>query len=186
MSDPKIFIRPSPQVFFIRQYGMAALAALILVIGGLYLLLTASGPDFQFLSGSIPVMQVVIGLWAVAVILVSIGLIHTKMHQRVYLALMEEELVYEFGIFNHHTITVPFHMITDSQISNSWTDRLLHVSTLQVNTSGGPGYEILAVDFPASEIIRLHTELLKLVNELPTSLPDNLAKEGGSPNAKKK
>ncbi len=174
--EQETLIRPSQKAFLLRNYAWAVVAVPLLLIAGLYLLLTASGPDFLLPIGSIPVMQVVLGLWALAVIFAAIALIHTRLHQRVYLALRSEELVYESGILNHHTVTVPLHMITDSQVTRMWFDRLIGVSTLKVNTSGGAGYEITAVDFPYEEIARMHAELLKLINKLPNSLSDDLAR----------
>ena len=179
--DQETLIRPSQKAFLVRHYAWAVAGVPLLLVAGLYILLTAGGPDILLPIGSIPVLQVVLGLWSIAVICAAIALIHTRLHQRVYLALRSEEMVYEYGIFNHHTVTVPLHMITDSQITSEWLDRILGVSTLRINTSGGAGYEITAEDFPAAEIARMHSDLLKLINELPTSLPDNLAKGSSKP-----
>lgn len=177
MDSQEILVRPSPKAFLLRRYAWAVALSLLLLLAGLYILFGSSGPDILLPLGSLPVMQVVLGMWSAAVILISIALIHTRLHQRTYLALRSEELVYEFGIINHHTTTVPLHMITDSQVTRLWFDRLIGVSTLRVNTSGGAGYEITAEDFPAADIARIHAELLKLINKLPTSLPDELSKK---------
>ncbi len=181
MAASETLIRPSPKAFLLRNYAWAAAAVPLLLLAGLYILFGSSGPDIILPLGSLPVMQVVLGLWSLAVIIAGFALIHTHLHQRVYLALRNEELVYESGILNHHIITVPLHMITDSQVTRMWFDRVIGVSTLKVNTSGGAGYEITAVDFPAEEIARMHSELLKLVNKLPNSLSDDLARGPAKP-----
>lgn len=178
--EQETLVRPSPKAFILRHYAWAVALSLLLLLSGLYVLFGSSGPDILLPLGSIPVMQVVLGLWSVAVILMGIALIHTHLHQRVYLALRNEELVHEFGIFNRHHVTVPLNRITDSLIYASWFDRILGVATLKVNTAGGKEFEIIATDFPNQGVKLIHAELNKLLRKMPDSLPDELAKESGS------
>ena len=178
--EQEILIRPSPKAFIIHRYLWSLVIALLLLLAGLYILFTSASPDFILpIGGSLPVIQIVLGLWSLAVIITGFAFIHTHLHQRAYLALRSEELVYEYGIINHHKITVPLHMVTDSQITRLWFDRLVGSATLQVDTSGGSGYEITAYEFGAADVERLYNELMKLINELPNSLPDDLAKDSG-------
>ncbi|VVB56866.1 Bacterial PH domain protein [uncultured archaeon] len=158
-------IRPQPLSFFIKHYVWAAAAALLLIPGGLLVLMQTQ------------VLEFALAAWAVAVILLSAALIHTHLHQRAYLTLAGEELIYEFGILDHHRVAAPINKITDVGLDASWFERLIGACTLKVNTAGGTGYEILAEDFPRREVDVLYAELMRLMRKTPGSLPDELAKK---------
>ena len=164
-SNAKIKIHPNPMAFFLKHYGYAVLVAILLLPAGFFVLTETRTIEYA------------LGVWAIAVILLATALIHTHLHQRTYIALTEEELVYESGIFNHNHVTVPLNKITDTAIYQSWFDKLLGVATLRANTAGGAGYEVIALDFPMDSIKLIHIELNKLLRAMPDSLPDNLAKK---------
>jgi len=164
-SNEKIKVHPNALAFFLKHYGYAVVAVVLLLPAGFFVLTETR------------VLEYALAVWALAVIILSTALIHTHLHQRVYLALTGEELVYEAGIFNHNHVTVPLNKITDTAIYQSWFDKLLGVATLRANTAGGAGYEVIAEDFPMDSIKMIHIELNKLLRHMPDSLPDELAKK---------
>lgn len=158
-------IHPHAPAFFLRHYGLAALVALLLLPGG-FLVLEQTR-----------VMEFALGVWAIAAIILSVALIHTRLYMRAFLTISGEELVHEWGILGHHRMVAPINKITDIGMDASWSDRLMGVCTLKVNTAGGSGYEIMAQDFPRAGVDRLHAELMRLIKRTPGSLPDELAKK---------
>ena len=156
-------IHPRAPPFFLKHYGWAAAIAVLLLPAG------------WFVLSETRVMEYALGMWALAALIFSIALIHTRLHQRVYLALSEEEIVYESGILSRTKAVVPLHNVTDTSVYASWFDRLLGCATLSVNTAGGKDFEIVAKDFPCKDLDAIHGQLMKLVRRTPSSLPDTLA-----------
>jgi len=165
-SDTTSVIHPDRRAFFIKHYALVGLVSLLLLPLGVWVLLEMRSLEWA------------LGAWALAVVLVSICLIHTHLHVRnVLLYQSSEEVVFETGILEHHKRVVPLHMITDSSVYRSFLDKMLGVATLRINTSGGSAYEIIAEDFPIGQVERIHQEIHLRMRRLPGSMPSNPEKK---------
>ncbi len=158
-----VTIHPHALTFFIKRYAWPSVIALLLLPAG-YLVLAQT-----------QVMAFALAVWAVAAIILSVALIHTHLHQRVYLSISGEEIIYETSIFSQNKVVVPLNKITDTAVTASWFDRILGSATLHINTAGGKEFEIVAEDFSKSGVDKVSAMLTSLMRQMPGSLPDNLA-----------
>ncbi|MCX6768600.1 MAG: PH domain-containing protein [Candidatus Micrarchaeota archaeon] len=91
-----------------------------------------------------------------AVLVLLFSIVHSKAHEMVTsVALEDNKLVHESGIFQHKKNSLPISMVTDSMVTRNPLERVLGVCTLQVNTSGTAAYEVVcdALDFGEAEKI---------------------------------
>lgn len=71
----------------------------------------------------------------------------------------EEKVIYEYGILHHSVNTIPLKNITDFSLKRSFIQRLFNIATLSINTAGGQGFEINALDFNYPEVFRISSLL---------------------------
>ncbi len=161
-------IHPDALRFFAKHYWAAAVFAAMMFIAGF-----AVATDIYAAIDH----GIAISFWiAGTIVLVSCAL-HAYLHcRKAVLYFSGEEIIYEIGIISHNRQTVPLHMITDTKIFRSFADKILGSAMIEINTSGGSGYEIVAEDFSNRDVERVHAELMAMVRKAPESLPDKLGK----------
>jgi len=100
---------------------------------------------------------------AVLVLLFSIA--HSKAHEMVTsVALEDNKIVHECGIFQHKKNSLPISTITDSAITRSVLERMLGTCTLQVNTSGLSGYEVVCDALDVEEAEKMNNLLHEMIH----------------------
>ncbi|MFA5108664.1 MAG: PH domain-containing protein [Candidatus Micrarchaeia archaeon] len=151
-----MIIHPSTFGFYARNYWTATLLSIVLFAAGI----------FMAFQGQI---EIAAALIVVAIIIVVVGIGHSVIHHKhTSLSLTESEVVYETGMLNHRKIRAPIQMITDSQIKRTFVEKLVGISDLYINTSGGAHDEIVANDFESKEVEAMHDEIYRLIRQMHT------------------
>ena len=150
-----MLIRPSAFGFYAKNYWTATLLSLVLFAAGIYMLFEGQA-------------EICAALAVAAAIIVVAGAAHSIIHRKnTSLCLSEEEVVYEVGGFSQNKIRAPIQMITDSTIKRTFFEKMLGISDLYINTSGGPGTEIVANDFEHLQVEAMNDEIYRLIRKRP-------------------
>ncbi|MFH1306847.1 MAG: hypothetical protein ABIH83_04315 [Candidatus Micrarchaeota archaeon] len=149
-----MMINPSVKGYFIKQYSLAALFAIVLFIAGIVAMLEIWG------------ILIAIGLFGVGIAIIIIGIAHSILnssHTKLYTT--EDGVAYEKGVLSHHKIKAHISMITDSTIQRSFTDKIIGVAALQINTSGTAEREIVAEDFMYADVDKMNDEIHNMIRK---------------------
>ena len=88
----------------------------------------------------------------VTALVLLISIVHSKVHAMfTSVALDDNKVVYEGGIFQHKKNSLPISTITDSLITRTLLERALGTCTLNINTSGTAAYEVVCDALGAGE-----------------------------------
>lgn len=101
----------------------------------------------------------------VAALVLLFSLVHSKLHEMVTsVALEDNKVVHESGIFKHRKNSLQMSMVTDSLVTRSVLDRMLGTCTLHVNTSGTSAYEVVCDALDVKEAEKMNELLHELIH----------------------
>jgi uncharacterized membrane protein YdbT with pleckstrin-like domain len=132
-------LRPEPQVlgiwFFTKCFPTACVGAFLSfwcfgVLGGIFAITTMSGAPWPFESGFI--IALIVGP-----VLLIVGLIYCIYLRRTYVYYVtNQRCVFHGGILRRIQRSVPYHKITDVEMSQNIIERVLGISSLKIFTPG--------------------------------------------------
>lgn len=100
-----------------------------------------------------------------AVLVLLFSIVHSKAHEMVTsVALEDNKIVHESGIFQHKKNSLPISTITDSAITRSLLERMVGTCTMHVNTSGLSGYEVVCDALDANEAEKMNSLLHEMIH----------------------
>lgn len=149
-------VRPTIRGYFFKHYLFVAvfsLAAFALLAGSL----------LNWLMIDLRIGQGVFG-FALLMLLFSIG--YSYLHRRTTsLQAIDDRLEHDTGVIKHTKQKIPIRMITDTVVERGFLDRVLGVSTIKINTSGGMGYEVTLGLVDKKEAARFHDALFGIISK---------------------
>ncbi|WP_339755634.1 PH domain-containing protein [uncultured Winogradskyella sp.] len=80
-------------------------------------------------------------------------------------ALREQDIIYSHGFFNNETTTLPFNRIQHIEISRTFIERKIGLSTLKIFSAGESGGDISIKGLPRSIADAQYAFLTKILND---------------------
>ncbi len=132
---------------------LAALIFVIALIIGLY-------ASFVLYIDFSAVILPIIVLAVILLLYVIYEIIRVK-HQKIIVN--QDEVIKEEGIINKKKISVPYHKIDNVRTAQSFIDQILNLFTLQIDTPGEKGIEIVMVDLNGNDFRLVYSKIKEMI-----------------------
>jgi putative membrane protein len=95
-------------------------------------------------------------LWAIGGLAILSAYLSTRF---ITLDVKEDEVVYIIGVLSVRRKHIPYAKITDVSMQQSFIERIFGLGTLEIDTAGGPGTEIMMPSMPLNTLQRVMDEI---------------------------
>ncbi len=95
-------------------------------------------------------------IWGLAVLLCLMAYASTRFTT---LEVTEDEIIHVIGVMSVRRKHIPYSKITDVSMRQSFIERIFSLGTLEIDTAGGPGTEIMIPSMPLNTLHRVMDEI---------------------------
>lgn len=107
--------------------------------------------------------DILIGIWIVGLLVCILSHIVNYFRS---LEITEEDIIFKVGVLNVRSVVVPYEQITNINVKRNLFDRIVQLGTLEIDTSGTHGTEIVMEHIPKKKL----EEAVDIIRERRTSV----------------